>query len=87
MTKKKLNIAKEHAKTQGLGHFYVDVLDINKIVMGGVQNKGLAHDEILVLRDKVSALMGKLVTLETELDALDAESPCFKCALITKEKL
>lgn len=82
MKKNAINIAKEHAKTQGLGRFYVDVNDINKLVLEAVQKREMTVDNILLLRDNVSALMGKLVTLETELDKLDEDSPCLKCKKI-----
>jgi len=76
------NIAKAHAKTQGLGRIYCDVLDVNRIVLNAVQTREMSPDTILILRDKVSALMGKLVCLETELDKLDAKSPCMGCKKI-----
>ena len=79
-----MDTAIEHRKIEILELLLSDVEAVNRVVIAGVQNHHIGMLEALDLRDKVSALEGKILSYRSELEKLDKDSPCLKCKRIKR---
>jgi len=73
----KPNFAKVHKKTRGLAEIYKLADEINKISQGGIVDRN--WQALISTRDNAAALMGKIMGLEDDLQALEKDSPCYSC--------
>lgn len=73
----KLNVAKIHKKTNGLAEIYKLANEIYELSQGGIVKRD--WQVLMTARDRSAALMGKIMGLEDDLQALEKESPCYSC--------
>lgn len=78
-----MNIAKIHAKTQGLIKFGLAMQDLHNLALDGIRTGD--RDIFIQIRDKSNEFIGVLLSMESELEKLDKESPCLNCKAIKGE--
>jgi hypothetical protein len=78
-----MNVAKAHARTQGLVKFAIALQEIHNLAKDGVVSGN--RDLFLQIRDKSNEFIGVLLSIESKLEQLDKNSPCLKCKKVKEE--